>query len=344
MAVLLQALNEEMALRRNYIDLPRTLYIGGGTPSLYQAEELGGLMESVQKLWACQLKEITVELNPEDVTPDYCRTLADFGVNRLSIGIQSFEDDHLRWMNRRHNAAQGIRAVEAARSAGFKNVSIDLIFGFHGLTDHQWERCVEQTLALAPEHLSAYQLGIEPGTSFYKMVQQGRLKPVEQEAAADQYALLQEWLPAKGLQQYEVSNFAREGYRSQHNSAYWQGIPFLGLGPSAHSFDGTARHANARSLWHYLKGMAKGAPVIKEERITHQKRYNEFVMTRLRTLEGFSRKEFDQTFSDQKIKRHFEQESTLLLHQGLLIDRQGVFTIPPSKWFISDGIILRLLW
>jgi len=344
MPILLQAIKEEMALRRNYIDLPRTLYIGGGTPSLYQAEELGGLIERVQKLWECQLKEITVELNPEDVTPNYCRTLADFGVNRLSIGIQSFEDDHLRWMNRRHNAAQGIRAVEAARSVGFKNVSIDLIFGFHGLTDRQWGRCVEQALALAPEHLSAYQLGIEPGTSFYKMVQQGRLKPMEQEAAADQYALLQEWLPAKGLQQYEVSNFAQEGYRSQHNSAYWQGIPFLGLGPSAHSFDGTARHANVCSLWRYLKGLGEGRLALKEERIGHQKRYNEFVMTRLRTLEGFSREEFYRAFPDQKIRRHFERESAHLLQQGLLVDQKGAMTIPPPKWFVSDGIILRLLW
>jgi len=345
MSALLQALKDEMKLRHNYIESPETIYIGGGTPSLYRAEELGGLIEEAKKLWGCHLKEVTVELNPEDVTPDYCQTLAEYGVNRLSIGIQSFDDNHLRIMNRRHSAAQGVRAVEAARKAGFQNVSIDLIFGFHGLTMEQWRSNIKRALSLAPEHLSAYQLGIEPGTLFDQMVREGRLNVVEQEVAAAQYALLQELMSVAGMEQYEVSNFARKGYRSQHNSAYWQGICYLGIGPSAHSFNGTTRHANVRSLGRYIKGVAEGRLAIKEEQIGPQKRYNEFVMTRLRTVEGICKEELEQhhVLSGQKIRRHFASESARLVQQGLLLERPDAITIPPQKWFVSDGIIMRLM-
>ena len=344
MAALLQALKVEMAMRRDYVFLPKTLYVGGGTPSLYKAAELGGLIQEAKRLWGDHFTEVTVELNPEDVTVDYCTMLVDHGVNRMSIGIQSFTNDHLRWMNRRHCAEQGVRAVEAVRKAGCQNVSIDLIFGFPGLSDREWSAHIAQALALAPEHLSAYQLGIECGTPLFAMAQKGLLRPVAQEVAANQYAMLQELLPAAGLLQYEVSNFAREGYRSQHNSSYWQGIHYLGLGPSAHSFNGVARHANVRLLGRYLTGVHEGVlqKFQKEERTTRRKRYNEFVMTRLRTLEGVSRREL-QAFADDKVWNHFERESARLVQYGLLVEKEGAVVIPPQKWFISDGIITQLM-
>jgi len=343
MAHLLQALKDEMVLRCDYITLPDTLYIGGGTPSLYRAEELGGLIEEAKKVWGCEFKEITVELNPEDVTHLYCRALADYGVNRLSVGIQSFFDEHLRFMNRRHNAAQGIKAIEAARNVGFQNISIDLIFGFPGLTVDQWRQNIEYALQWEPEHLSAYQLGIEPGTPFYKRYQEGLLQPVAQEEAADQYALMQGLLQTAGLIQYEVSNFARERYGSQHNSAYWQGACYLGVGPSAHSFNGVARHANVRSLWRYLKGITEGRLAVSEERITPRKRYNEFVMTRLRTVKGFSRKELEKQNCSKNLQRHFEQASARLFQQGLLTEQDGYIAIVPSKLFIMDRIVMELM-
>ena len=339
----LQSLKEEMAIRHNYIESPNTLYIGGGTPSLYKPEQLIGLIEEAKKLWKVDFKEITVEMNPEDVTFDYCCTLAAGGVNRLSLGIQSFFDEHLLFMNRRHNVKQGIMAVESARRAGFQNISIDLIFGFPGLSQKQWEENIRHVLALAPEHLSAYQLGIDPGSLFYRKMQMGLLDPVSQELAADQYALLQKLLLETDLVQYEVSNFARKGYRSIHNSAYWQGISYLGLGPSAHSYNGVARHANMRHLNKYMEGVESLQLAIKEERLTPKKKYHEFVMTRLRTIEGFSREALKQQKWPKEIQRHFEQVADILLQQGLLKEEQGIIKILPEKWFISDRIIRELM-
>ncbi|MCL2502727.1 MAG: radical SAM family heme chaperone HemW [Bacteroidales bacterium] len=343
MPELIQALKKEMALRRDYISAPQTLYIGGGTPSLCKVSALSGLVDTAKELWKNDFKEVTVEVNPEDLTPAYCKELAGHRFNRLSIGIQSFFDEHLQFMNRRHSAAQGVRAVQAARQAGFGNISIDLMFGFPGLSQAQWRQNIEQALSLRPEHLSAYQLSMEPGTPFFKGCAEGWMQPVEGDEAANQYALLQELLPAAGLRQYEVSNFAREGYRSLHNSSYWQGIPYLGLGPSAHSYNGRLRHVNMCSLKVYLKKMSHGWLPIKEEQLTHKKKYNEFVMTRLRTAEGFLRREIEQHIIRPAHLHHFEQAASRLLERGLLLEQEGRITIPPQKWFVSDGIIVDLL-
>ena len=343
MPELLQAIKTEMTLRCDYVVAPDTLYIGGGTPSLYSAGALGGLVKAAQEVWHTDFKEVTIEVNPEDVTLDFCRALADHGVNRLSFGIQSFFDAHLQFMNRRHSAIQGIRAVEAARCAGFKNISVDLIFGFPGLSMRQWEKNIEQALALAPEHLSAYQLGIERGTPFFKAYERGLLQPVSTEAAAAQYALLQALLPEAGIEQYEVSNFAREGYRSRHNSAYWRGVPYVGLGPSAHSFHGNERHAHVRCVKRYLEGINKPPLQMKKERITLVKRYNEFILTRLRTVEGFSRFAFEQAFGEHQVRRHFQEAAARLLRQGLLREQAGRIYIPRQKLFVMDGIVVDLV-
>jgi len=343
MPELLQAIKAEMALRSRYIGLPDTLYIGGGTPSLCEATALGGLIGAAKALWQTDFEEVTVELNPEDITLAYCQRLADYGVNRLSIGVQSFFDEHLRFMNRRHNGAQAIKAVEAARWAGFTNVGIDLIFGFPGLTRAQWRQNIMQALSLSPEHISAYQLGIEPGTPFFKRYKEGLLRPVAQEEAAAQYALLQQRLSAAGWEQYEVSNFAKKGYRSKHNSAYWRGVPYLGLGPSAHSFNGVARHANVSHLGRYLKGISALQLPLKEERLTPKKRYNEFVMTRLRTAEGLSLAALEQQGFHANIRRHFKEAVFRLLQQGLLTEQEGFIKIPSQKWFVLDGIIIAML-
>jgi len=343
MPEVVQAIKEEMIIRSNYIEPPHTLYIGGGTPSLYQAEALGGLIDLARKTWKCHFDEVTIEVNPEDLSQHYCQTLANYGVNRLSIGIQSFFDEHLKFMNRRHNAIRGCKAVEAARNAGFRNISIDIIFGFPGLSQKQWRKNIKKALSLAPEHLSAYQLGIEPGTALFKKHQQGLLQPVAQEEAAEQYGILQELLLAEGWEQYEISNFARKGYRSLHNSAYWQGISYLGLGPSAHSFNGAVRHANVRSVKKYVEGVKNLQLAIKEERITVRKKYNEFIITRLRTKEGFLREAIEQQMSQPTILSHFKRSSERLLQQKLLVEEEQYIKIPPHKWFVSDGIMMELM-
>ena len=348
---LLQALETEMLLRGHEISSPRTLYIGGGTPSLYKAKDLLGLVARARGLWQTAFEECSVELNPEDVTEDYCGALRQGGVNRLSIGIQSFSDEDLRFMHRRHTAARGIEAVKAAQKAGLSNLSVDLIFGFPGLSMPRWKAHLEQALALEPKHLSAYQLGIEPGTPLYRRYIRGRLQPLEQELAAEQYAYLQERMDKAGWEQYEISNFAQPGYRAQHNSAYWRGSPYLGLGPSAHSFDGRCRKANVKSLPRYLRALAEGRPALRVERPVAQSRYNEFVMTRLRTLEGFRLVDLQawmEGFSfgsgaEGCVLGLWERLSRPLWSEGVLRQQGDYIKIPPNKWFVSDGIIMRLM-
>ena len=332
-----------MSLRRDYVLTPQTLYIGGGTPSLYAPLDLGDLVATAKEVWKVDFKEVTVEINPEDATDAYLGAIAKSGVNRLSFGIQSFFDEHLRFMNRRHNAAQGIKAVQSARRLGFSNVSVDLIFGFRGLTHDQWRQNLEQALALFPQHLSAYQLSMEPGTPFYKAFRKGLLPPVDDEVAAHQYALLQEVLSAARFSQYEVSNFALQGYRSMHNSFYWNGTPYLGLGPSAHSYNGYIRHANVANVRTYIERIGEGAVAAKGARLTPVKRYNEFVMTRLRRAEGFLLQELRHHVRDPRHLHYFEQASARLLERGLLIKEEGCIKIPPAKWFVMDGIIVDLL-
>jgi oxygen-independent coproporphyrinogen-3 oxidase len=343
MGDLLRALKEEMVTRRDYITPPDTLYVGGGTPSLVPAKELGGLIEFAKELWKTDFVEVTVELNPEDVTTDYGKELIDVGVNRASVGIQSFCDNHLQFMNRRHSALQAIHAVEALQSVGFQNISLDLMFGFPGLLETEWRRNIQQALALHPKHISAYQLGIEPGTPIYKEVNKGTIEMVEEDVAAGHYTLLQEMLATADFEQYEISNFAQKGYRSRHNSKYWLGVPYLGVGPAAHSYNGVARHANVKSVQRYLDGINFGLPYIKKESITTKKRYNEFVMTRLRTAEGLCQKTFDEEFTDKKIRLYYEQSLHDLLQKGLLVMEAGYVKILPQKWFIVDGIIRELV-
>ena len=350
MPAVLQALEKEMLLRKDEISSPRTLYIGGGTPSLYPAKDLLGLVDTARRLWKVDFEECTIELNPEDVTEAYCRELREGGVNRLSLGIQSFSDEDLRWMHRRHDAARGVAAVRAAQKAGISNVSIDLIFGFPGLSMARWKAHLEQALALEPLHLSAYQLGIERGTPLYRRYARGHLQPLAQEAAAGQYAYLQERMAVAGWEQYEISNFARPGYRALHNSAYWTGSPYLGLGPSAHSFDGWHRKANVKSVEGYMKALAEGRLALRREKSDARSRYNEFILTRLRRDEGFSASELlawmtvpERGLEGAEWLACWERLSQEPLREGLLLRQGDHIKISPDKWFVSDGIIMGLM-
>ena len=231
-----------------------TLYFGGGTPSLLTPQELGAFIRQVRQQWAhALLEEITVEANPDDLTPEYLAALRQEGVNRLSIGIQSFHDRDLQWMHRRHTARSAIEAVRAARQAGFDNLSIDLIYGLPHMTLEEWRDNLQQALALRPEHLSAYHLTIEPQTPFGRAKARGTLQEIDPESSFAQYQLLRELLCGAGYEHYEISNFALPGRRARHNSLYWHGVPYLGIGPSAHSFDGKRRQWNIAHLGQYLE-------------------------------------------------------------------------------------------
>ncbi|MBR6831442.1 MAG: radical SAM family heme chaperone HemW, partial [Tidjanibacter sp.] len=258
------ALKREMEHRRDFFDGDplTTIYIGGGTPTVYDPQVLQGLIDRAVELWGdAELGEITVEANPDDLTPDYLARLRQTRINRLSIGIQSFIDRDLQFMNRRHSAEQAIECVKEAQRAGFDNITIDLIYGVPGMSNEEWRRNIVTALDLEVQHISAYHLGIEPGTLFGKR----GVVPVDEQTSEEQYLMLHRMMEEAGYEHYEISNFARSGRRAQHNSSYWHGVRYLGVGPSAHSYDGARRWWVESSIGGYIKNV--GSDVIYESEL-----------------------------------------------------------------------------
>lgn len=311
-------IERELEQRHDYIATPDTLYFGGGTPSVLSGEQVLAMVEKVKMLWQdVDLQEVTFEANPDDLTPDYINALRKAGINRLSIGIQSFDNEHLRLMNRRHTGEQAIRAVRDAQKAGFENITIDLIYGLPFMTAGQWQNNLDMALSLDIQHISAYHLTIEPLTVFGKQ----KMEPVEQDISQLHFDMLRKTLCSNGFEHYEVSNFAREGFRSLHNSNYWNGTPYLGVGPSAHSYNGTSRQWNPNSLKNQTPEM---------EILTPTDIRNEQIMTRLRTADGL-------LATEQEIKR-----AAKFLNNGSMILENGLLKILPEKFLISDYIISEL--
>ncbi len=320
---------------------PYTLYIGGGTPSLL---EIGVLEEIVSGLRAVlsdperSFDEFTVEVNPDDVVPEYVQALRRLGVNRVSMGIQSFDDRSLRWMNRRHDSEGALKAFRILRDGGFDNISIDLIFGYdpeNGGSEvvqlmDMWKRDLETGLSLGAEHISAYQMGIEEDSVLGRMSAAGRYHEPEDELCALQYALLQQMTARTGYEQYEISNFALPGHRSMHNSGYWDRVPYVGLGPGAHSFDGKRRLWNPESVQSYTPLKEDSMEMLTKEDI-----FTEKIMLGLRRADGLRLPDVPQ-IDIGRVER--------LLHEGRLfrLDADTV-RIPAEHFFISDSIIRELL-
>ena len=315
---------------------PHTLYFGGGTPTVCTSGDLCALITLLRddmQQTGLEIAELTVEANPGDLTPEYCHVLLDAGVNRLSIGVQSFHDPYLEAMRRRHNGRQAANSAILARKAGFANISLDLIFGFPGLTAEKWKDTLGQAIALGPEHISAYQLSLEPSSLWGKT---GVLPP--QEECALQYALLQETLQGAGYLQYEVSSFCLPGKESLHNSGYWIRRPYAGLGPSAHSFNGKDRYANVADLRKYTEGIRRNEPARKYDRLTARDVHNEWVMLSLRTSKGLSLQEMEER-KGRPATKDFLKQITPLLERGLLIRTGNKVSIPANRLFVSDDII-----
>ena len=341
----MEALLREMELRRNFLssDKLSTLYIGGGTPSVYTPRELGQLTARAQELWDCsRLEECTVEANPDDLTPAYLEALRQEGFNRLSIGIQSFIDRDLRLMNRRHTATGAEKAVREAQQAGFDNISIDLIYGIPGMSDREWKNNLERALALNIPHISAYHLTIEPRTVFGKRAAQGKFTPVDEETSQRQYLILHRTLTEAGYEHYEISNFARPGCRSHHNSAYWTGEPYLGIGPSAHSFDGRRRSWSPPSVVRYLEELESGT-LYEEETLSEEERYDELVMTSLRRMEGVNTAELERRFGTDKL-HYFEASARRFVETGILERKDRHYRLKPEEYLVSDSVICDLFW
>lgn len=323
-----------------------TLYIGGGTPSLLTSVQLEKIVSSLKKNFFADaplpVKEFTIEVNPDDTDLLYYKNLLSLGVNRLSIGVQSFNDDELRWMKRRHSASQAIRSFNQAREAGFGNISIDLIFGIGLDSGSNWEKSLKTAVELRPEHISAYQLGIERGTKLDHMVREGLYTPADQDFSHNQYSLLQKTLSEAGYRQYEVSSFALENRVSIHNSSYWNHTPYLGLGPSAHSYSGMVRSRNPKSLRAYIEAQINGKSFLKSEKLSNKDLFNEKVMLSLRRTEGINIEELKRS----SLKNHcqtFMKNCEKALQTGNIVSEGDRLRIPAEKLFVSDAIIRELI-
>ena len=318
-----------------------TLYIGGGTPSICPLQELEplvtSLVQDITRFSGEAPVECTLEANPGDLSLPYCTALVHMGVNRLSIGIQSLHDKHLLAMERRHTAAEAKEAIHIAREAGFTNISIDLLYGFPELTPEEWQDTLLQAIALKPEHLSAYQLSLEPDTPW------GENKTLPtQEVCLQQYALLLETLTKHGYVQYEVSSFCLPGKKALHNSAYWQRIPYIGLGPAAHSFNGKDRYENIADIHQYVKGVGNKKPYRTYDYLLPYNVHNEWIILQLRTTAGFSLNGLRER-EGQEAVADFLKRTAPLQEQGVLIKEQERIYIPAHALFLSDYIIRECL-
>ena len=333
---LLESMHRELDARREYLgsEPVRTRYFGGGTPSLCAPEAVTGLLDHAATLFDCTAaEETTLEANPDDLTPAYLAALRRTGVNRLSVGIQSFDDACLKLMNRRHNAAQAVEAVRSAQREGYENITVDLIFGVPGFGDDTLRRSLDSALALGVQHISAYHLTVEPGTAFGRRAARGQFAPVDEATSETEYTLVHETLTGAGFEHYEVSNFALPGFRARHNAAYWHGVKYLGIGPAAHSFDGRERHWNVASVTEYIGGTPAEA-----ETLTDRDRFNEYVMTRLRTAEGIDLREAERLFGKERAARVLRDAEPWLKSRTLVL-AAGRMAVPPARMLVSDAVI-----
>ena len=310
----LSALSEEMTLRKEESagKTIRTVYFGGGTPSLLPPSQLQYILDGIHRHYDIDPDaEITIEANPEQLALDYCEELKTLGFNRISIGIQSFHDEILQFLGRKHTAKEALQAVENAHNAGFDNISIDLIYGVNERDNTLWLKELETAFAMPIRHFSAYALTVEENSLLYRRIRQHKTVEPDEDLASVQYAILSEAVAKSRFAQYEVSNFAVKGWESRHNSAYWDRTPYLGLGPAAHSFDGTHRSWNAPTLSDYFSQIGQRKPFHERETLTGTDRYNEYLLLRLRTRAGIDLREMEALFGRERtdgLLRHFETD------------------------------------
>lgn len=340
------ALIRELEIRKDYIgnEPLETIYFGGGTPSQLQATDFERIFDAIQRLFDTSgCKEVTLEANPDDMTPEYVTGLRRFPFNRISMGVQSFKAEDLRFLNRRHDREQALRAVELCKENDLANISIDLIYGLPGQTLKEWESNLDVAIRLDIPHISAYHLIYEEGTALYKLKEAGKISPVEEEVSVSLFTSLIDRLTANGYLHYEISNFARPGMISRHNSSYWTGKKYLGAGPSAHSYNGESRQWNVSSLPAYIRGIESGSPEIEVEELDINTRYNDFIITGLRTMWGVNLTEIQGQFGNDKLI-YCQKQAAPYLKQGLLIEKGETLTLSRNGIFISDSIMSDLLW
>jgi len=340
------ALNSEINTRKEYLnnELVETIYFGGGTPSVLTEHELTEILTSLKSNFQISPSaEITFEVNPDDLSPAYLQQIFNSGINRLSMGIQSFHDDLLKIMNRRHNAAQAAEAVENAAKTGFTDISIDLIYGLPGLTQKVWNESLMQAFCLPVTHVSAYHLTYHKGTPFFTWLKKGTLKPATEPASVAQFNLLTRLAKKHGFEHYEISNFAKNQLYSKHNTSYWNGTKYLGLGPSAHSFNLVSRSWNMASTEGYIKAIANNQPFTEEEILTENNRYNEYILTRIRTIWGVSSIEIEKRFGREKAAWFIKNIDNYLALKWVKC-KNNTYILTQKGWFVSDEITTNLMF
>lgn len=337
---LVNALVTEIQLQKDYLqgENIRTIYLGGGTPSLLTPEELTFVLKSIRDEFSVNEDcEVTLEANPDDLSFPKLVSLKELGINRLSIGIQSFDDEVLKYLNRSHNSAAAVQSVQDARKAGFRNISIDLIYAIPSQSDKAWKRNITKALAVEPEHISAYSLTIEKQTVFGRWADKGKLKPSSEESAAVQMETLISMLEESGFLHYEISNFCKPGFVSRHNSSYWKQEKYLGLGPSAHSFNGVSRQYNVSNNHIYIRSILEGKIPFESEVLSNADKVNEYIMTGLRTSWGVSISRLKNEFGFDLLADQKEFVSNLL-NRKLATIENDIFKLTTSGRLLADKI------
>ena len=341
----ISALCKELEMRKDYLqgEPLETIYFGGGTPSQLSLKDFRKIFNTIEQVYnTSYCKEITLEANPDDLNPKYLSELAQLPFNRISIGIQTFNDPTLKLLKRRHNAGQAIKAVEYSRKAGFNNISIDLMYGLPDENEETWRKDLEQAIALNVEHISAYHLTYEKGTPLYRMLSKREVEEVNEEDSIRFFSILTEQLSAAGYEQYEISNFCLPEKYSCHNTSYWKGTKYLGCGPSAHSFNGETREWNISSTTAYIKGIENNQRSYKTECLDTNTQYNDLVITSMRTRWGLSLEQISQRFGQFYLdycltiaNKYIANNQLELQDKHLKLTKKGIF--------VSDGIMSDLL-
>lgn len=340
-AQLLEGLRKELESRASELasEEIKTIYLGGGTPSVLLIDELKDILNTIRLHYQVSPEaEITMEANPDDLSQAILSAIREIGFNRLSMGVQSFSESDLKLMNRRHGVMQAIQSVKWAKKAGFANISIDLIYGLPNQTLEEWERNVRIAVELDVQHISAYNLTYHEGTVFYDQLKKGILKELPDELSLQQFEMLISILKEAGFEHYEISNFCKPGLYSQHNSSYWKSKKYLGIGPSAHSFDLITRRWNVSSVSGYLDGIENNKPYSESEILTEQDRFNDYIITGLRTIWGISEELIQAEFSVSYLV-HFQKTRDKYLHSGHVLNASGKICLSPEGLFISDQIM-----
>jgi len=339
---MVQAICKEIELQQHFFEVSNTtidtIYFGGGTPSLIPTHATAQILATIKKHFSLSEQiEITLEANPDDITREKLIALQSMGINRLSMGVQSFVDEDLIWMNRAHRSDAAIEAIELAKEVGIDNISIDLIYGIPTLTDENWIENMNIAVALNVQHLSCYALTVEPKTSLRTLILKGEKEDIDPAKQATHFELLIKHTANAGYEHYELSNLALPGYRSKHNTSYWQQKKYLGIGPSAHSFTGSTRQWNISNNALYISSIEKGSVPFESETLSKATQYNEYLMTSLRTIEGCSYEYLYEKFGDKAVSRT-KKIAEHFINKGQLMEQENSLTATGQGKFFLDGI------